>query len=397
MTEALKKYFVELYDIHTKVFEDDIFEYQLKQYNKYTLYTSFKKFIKENYKTVDDFLKEKNIFIDKIFEYFILNKRYFIFAYLNDIRANAFFMMLKRENKLNDFWREIEKIYDRENIKQKIDDILFKTKHITRISKRNKEVNRLIYKSKTIQDFFNILYENENIKLYFDFVKENNIYDNNFFDVEKIKNIITNDNIINTKIIEIDLSKANFSVLYYLNIVEQKYDDFIRQFSNNYFIIRNKHLRQVLIGNLSHSRIESVMKIILYDVYHNLKNHYLQDVFVVSHDSLIIKQNYSNILLKILEKFEYDFNISFFEINLFDTNYGRIFYKEILKKLQKRNNNTFIINDYHYNKELIGVNNKFYIQAYKILYGKKINKKDLFFTETDTHKLASYYQKMEKI
>ena len=72
ITNALKQRFVKDYNLPINIFEDDLFEYYLKeldeQYDTIKKYESFKDFLNK-YETQEDFFQASTKIIDNILEY----------------------------------------------------------------------------------------------------------------------------------------------------------------------------------------------------------------------------------------------------------------------------------------------------------------------------------------
>lgn len=86
---------------------------------------------------------------------------------------------------------------------------------------------------------------------------------------QKSKNIYHEGNIGKT-LISIDLRKANFQAMNYVdkNIMlnSDTYDDFIRKFTNNQLVIDSKYFRQVFFGQLNPGRVFTVETYMVYQV-----------------------------------------------------------------------------------------------------------------------------------
>lgn len=86
---------------------------------------------------------------------------------------------------------------------------------------------------------------------------------------QKSKNIYHEGNIGKT-LISIDLRKANFQAMNYVdkNIMlnSDTYDEFIRKFTNNQLIINSKYFRQVFFGQLNPGRVFTVETYMVYQI-----------------------------------------------------------------------------------------------------------------------------------
>jgi hypothetical protein len=86
---------------------------------------------------------------------------------------------------------------------------------------------------------------------------------------QKSKNIYHEDNIGKT-LISIDLCKANFQAMNYVDkdimLNSDTYDDFIRKFTDNQLVIGSKYFRQVFFGQLNPGRVFTVESYMVYQV-----------------------------------------------------------------------------------------------------------------------------------
>ena len=100
--------------------------------------------------------------------------------------------------------------------------------------------------------------------------------------------------------ISFDLRRANFTALsfYDKKIVNERdsYEEFVRDFTDNEFIVNNKYFREVVFGALNPSRqitVEKYMILQLYDkIKEVIKNYYAENVlklYCVNSDEIIFK------------------------------------------------------------------------------------------------------------
>lgn len=119
----------------------------------------------------------------------------------------------------------------------------------------------------------------------------------NFDKIEGItKKDIYNKNFVNFSYMSIDLVQANFQALkmYSDDIFKgfNKYEDFIKQFTDYAYIINSKYIRQVVFGNCNPRRQIKYMESIMTDIYKNLlKSCVMNNLELVSlnHDELIFR------------------------------------------------------------------------------------------------------------
>lgn len=92
------------------------------------------------------------------------------------------------------------------------------------------------------------------------------------------------------KFLSIDLKKANFQTLKYLDIIkEDTYDEFIKSVGGDDYIAGSKYLRQVIFGNCNPKRqirvekylIDKIMNLVMEEVYPKY------DVFSVNSDEVV--------------------------------------------------------------------------------------------------------------
>lgn len=94
--------------------------------------------------------------------------------------------------------------------------------------------------------------------------------------------------------LSIDLRKANFQALKYAGVIkDETYDDFIKRFGGDDYIIGSKYLRQVIFGKMNPSRTIKVEKYIMGKIY-MLIHEYIESLgyrfYSLNSDELIFKQ-----------------------------------------------------------------------------------------------------------
>jgi hypothetical protein len=113
------------------------------------------------------------------------------------------------------------------------------------------------------------------------------------------------------RFISIDLKKANFHALKYVNpnIVDNKntYEEFVSQFTDNKHIIESKYIRQIIFGKLNPKRISKVEKFITYHILKSLEKIVrLPNIKFFSHDEIVIEINDNSFLYENIEKVVYE-------------------------------------------------------------------------------------------
>lgn len=230
------------------------------------------------------------------------------------------------------------------------------------------------------EEYFN--YQSELIEKISTHIKEKPEYVNfNNMDMSKYKpiinlnqkNIYSNAN-ANKYFISIDLKHANFGSLKFIdpNIIDNKscYEDFLRQFTDDEYIINSKKIRQVIFGQLNVSRQQTIQKYIISNVANELlKIIDIKDIESASSDEIVIAANdYSfadikNLVNQLAIKMDISVNIEEF----------------ILEELS--NNKFGFIKENIFNKSIKfkSVSKQYFAQAYKEYFNLPINEKDLTF------------------
>jgi len=138
----------------------------------------------------------------------------------------------------------------------------------------------------------------------------------------------------------IDLVKANYQVLYKLgidvcndnDILPEKYDMFISQFTDKKHFIDSKYIRQVILGNLNPKRQVNLQKYMLNDVVKSLEiNKQYQNIISFTNDEIVIQlniidnnifNNCAELVKEIKHTFGLTVSINVFE--LFKSKYGYV-------------------------------------------------------------------------
>ena len=93
--------------------------------------------------------------------------------------------------------------------------------------------------------------------------------------------------------LSVDLRKANFQALKYVNIIkEDTYEDFVKTFGASDYFANSKYLRQVIFGKLNPKRQIKVEKFLIYNIikYFNLlKNFSALELFSINSDEVVYK------------------------------------------------------------------------------------------------------------
>lgn len=118
---------------------------------------------------------------------------------------------------------------------------------------------------------------------------------------------IFHDSNVNHKFISIDMKKANFSSLkFYSNDIfdgANTWEDFLRKFTNNEYIINSKYIREVILGNCNPKRHITYEKYLMDSILNKLLTYdeiNIKDIVFFSNDEIIFDvtnhNNISNIL-----------------------------------------------------------------------------------------------------
>jgi hypothetical protein len=140
-----------------------------------------------------------------------------------------------------------------------------------------------------------------------------NIMDMNQFATKQLSprcSSLYNETNIGKRFISIDLTKGNFQALNYVdkNILlnSETYEEFIRKFTDIYYIEDSKYFRQVIFGQMNPKRHITVEKYMIGKVYDYLTEKYewMKDLVVWNSDELIFEITVPNIDLPTPESIE---------------------------------------------------------------------------------------------
>ena len=187
------------------------------------------------------------------------------------------------------------------------------------------------------------------------------------------KNVFNNQNVGKT-LVSIDLVKANFQALKYVNknivLGCDNYKEFLSNFTDLDYLINSKYLRQVIFGNLNPKRQVTVQKYLMFNLLNELLGDKIKEDEVLSlcTDEIVfeIKDNRNinseELVSYIKEKYNLEVDIELYKLSrLGDKGY---YVKNFINKE---------------GKELMCVPQIYYPQAYKKLYGLEVNSYDLTF------------------
>jgi hypothetical protein len=91
--------------------------------------------------------------------------------------------------------------------------------------------------------------------------------------------------------ISIDLKKANFQALKYMNVLDdESYEKFIKRFGGDDYMVNSKYLRQVIFGKMNPSRqitIEKYIMSLVYDAVCNKLKHSGFEIYSMNSDELV--------------------------------------------------------------------------------------------------------------
>lgn len=182
----------------------------------------------------------------------------------------------------------------------------------------------------------------------------------------------------NENFLFIDMKKANFQALKYVNpnIVfnHPDYETLASQYTNRKYFIESKYVRQVIFGNLNPKRARKVMRYIIFNVIlpELRKNIFPLDIVSASDDSIILKiDNYENPITLINT------------IKMILSNLNIVCHTELYKLIKLAEDTPYYIKEslMSWKSEFKGVPSHYYAECYKF-YNK---------IPLEEYDLCSYY------
>lgn len=182
------------------------------------------------------------------------------------------------------------------------------------------------------------------------------------------------------KLISIDLSKTNFQAMNFFdkNILESdSYEEFIRKYTDEEYIINSKYIRQVIFGNLNSKRLGTIEKYMIYQIVEKLEP-LGYTILLVTDDEIVLEGDediYNNVVNIVSNMTSIKVAIELFVLKTLRNENGQPF------KSDKFYVKEFI--SYTDNKkldfEIKATDSTFYAQFFKLLTNKEINENDLVF------------------
>lgn len=201
------------------------------------------------------------------------------------------------------------------------------------------------------------------------------------------KNSIYKQNNIGKTFLSIDLVKANYQSLKFIDnslvLNSSNYDDLISKFTDYEYIKQSKYIRQVIFGHLNPKRLQKIQRylieqVILYVLSH--ENILESSIIMASNDEVVFEINeslaaeFSNNFKEKINQIKHLLNIDV-DIEIFTLNYLGMdcYVKEFINK-----------DGYQF----AGVSQIYYPQAYKKYHNLPINDMDLTFKHE--HQLVKF-------
>lgn len=184
--------------------------------------------------------------------------------------------------------------------------------------------------------------------------------------------------------VSIDVRSANFRVLkHYCPSIckpEDEWEDFIRQFTKNEFIIKSKQFREVVFGELGCKKIYNIPTIFINDIDISIntnfeKSKFLKKIFLTG-DEIIYEVN-EDFNVKELEIFVNTIKPSYFRVEMF--------------KLIKIDHHDIYVKEYINGKrEFKKLQKKFIMQTIKYYESLPIEELDRKFIDSDSGLIATF-------
>lgn len=251
------------------------------------------------------------------------------------------------------------------------------------------------------------------------YVKFNNM-DMNKYAVDKNKykqraRNIYNEGNIGTRLISIDLRKANFQAMNYVDkeimFNSDSYDVFIRKFTDIPLIVDSKYFRQVFFGQLNPSRVFTVETYMVYQILDLITeilpfkfeiNSINADEIVISYDMEEYAKNAfaNNVVVSkipsiVMEKLGIEVHTEYFFLdgyNFYSNKRNRKHFTFYAKNFTEQPNTDAAINS-----ELMCVNGQFYSLTYKLFNGIEICEEDYHFVNCDVDCIFNDTFRIDKI
>lgn len=180
------------------------------------------------------------------------------------------------------------------------------------------------------------------------------------------------------ELISIDLSKANFQAMNYVDkeiLNARTYREFVSRYTNLEHILNSKYIRQIIFGNLT-KRIDTVELFMTYQIVEKLEQ-FGYTILLVTNDEVVLegdKDIYEN-CVKFVQELPFDVAVEHFVLKVLRNEHNqpfksdKFFVKEFLDYTDEK------ISSF----EIKATDSTFYSQFYKLLKGMEVVDNDLVF------------------
>lgn len=188
---------------------------------------------------------------------------------------------------------------------------------------------------------------------------------------------------IGKKLISIDLSKANFQAMNFFDkriLDANSYEEFIRKYTNEEYIINSKYIRQVIFGNLNSKRLGTIEKYMIYQIVEKLEPLGYK-ILLVTDDEIVLEgdEDIYNNIVNIVNEMPIKVAIELFILKTLRNENGqpfksdKFYVKEFISYTDKKN----------LDFEIKATDSTFYAQFFKLLTNQEINENDLVFVNNE--------------
>lgn len=178
--------------------------------------------------------------------------------------------------------------------------------------------------------------------------------------------------------VSIDLKKANFQALKFVGVLDDaSYDDFIRKYGGDDYIVNSKYLRQVIFGKMNPGRTIKVEKYIVSKIHEIVSPVFLDwKLFSFNSDELIYsledfypsEDNLNSIVKAVKELLDIDVRAEYVEIK-----------KLPIVNANGNNIDAYVRTNINTNESVLKkASTTFFPQIYKLWKGKEIQDEDLY-------------------
>lgn len=185
------------------------------------------------------------------------------------------------------------------------------------------------------------------------------------------------------KLISIDLSKANFQAMNFFDkriLDANSYEEFIRKYTNEEYIINSKYIRQVIFGNLNSKRLGTIEKYMIYQIVEKLEPLGYK-IILVTDDEIVLEgdEDIYNNIVNIVNEMPIKVAIELFILKTLRNENGqpfksdKFYVKEFISYTDKKN----------LDFEIKATDSTFYAQFFKLLTNQEINENDLVFVNNE--------------